>query len=473
MHRSLWRGLLAAIAGLPVGASLAVRPAQAQNFSFFCPNSVTSTGAINGATTAFQGNGCVGGGGGAYSNAALATQSVSDLAQTSSQESSRAFQSVVAERRRAAADERPTPVMRSVSRFAPESPLADPWDAMPAEMLSFAPQSKAYAADLRATPRAAPPIEQVPRLGIWANGYGDYERRSGQSQTIGPLDTSTPLGLDARSTSWSSGVLGGIDVTSRSIASSSDGLITGLLAGFMSSHSTLNTVSNSSNTVRVNNGLSSLKAQLSGPVAGLYASYFNGGFSTDLAVKVEFLDLNLAFTDLLGFGSAPNTNDANPNLGSATFSNNGTTRLNNYSAGGNVNYRWPAAANIWVEPTAGFQYTRSDYAANAGVAGLADGSLLRLQGGARLGIESSWNTVRMTTVVTALLYDNVSVSGGLIQTSPANPVILSDQGKLRAQGILALNFQHGNGISSFLQGDIRGGDALIGAGGKAGVRMVW
>jgi hypothetical protein len=40
-------------------------------------------------------------------------------------------------------------------------------------------------------------------------------------------------------------------------------------------------------------------------------------------------------------------------------------------------------------------------------------------------------------------------------------------------GIVALNLDYGNGVSSFIQGDVYGGDHLIGAGGKAGIRYQW
>jgi hypothetical protein len=54
-----------------------------------------------------------------------------------------------------------------------------------------------------------------------------------------------------------------------------------------------------------------------------------------------------------------------------------------------------------------------------------------------------------------------------------NPLILSEQGKLRAEGILTLNVYHGNGVNSFVQADPRGGEGLFGATGKAGARFVW
>jgi hypothetical protein len=78
----------------------------------------------------------------------------------------------------------------------------------------------------------------------------------------------------------------------------------------------------------------------------------------------------------------------------------------------------------------------------------------------------------MTTVFTGLFYDDVAVGGGVLQDAP-NPLILSDQGKLRAEGIFALNFYQGNGVSYLLQADLRGGEGLIGAGVKMGLRAAW
>ena len=49
----------------------------------------------------------------------------------------------------------------------------------------------------------------------------------------------------------------------------------------------------------------------------------------------------------------------------------------------------------------------------------------------------------------------------------------ADEGLLRGRGILALNFDFGDGMSSFVQGDVYGGAHLFGAGGKAGMRYQW
>jgi hypothetical protein len=78
----------------------------------------------------------------------------------------------------------------------------------------------------------------------------------------------------------------------------------------------------------------------------------------------------------------------------------------------------------------------------------------------------------MTTVFTGLLYDNVAVTGGVLQNA-LNPLILSEQGKLCAEGILALNFYQGSGVSYLLLADLQGGEGLFFVGGKIGVRVAW
>jgi hypothetical protein len=433
-------------------------PAQAQNA--LCPTSLPSqTGIV------FQGSSCTNGITGAYSNAALASQSLGELSQSSTQDSTRATMASISERRGSEQQGCPAGSARvngvcmpttTASRFAAEPP--DPTAmAMPDSLLAFAPPLT------KALPNRLVP--EAPHWAVWTQAYGAYERLSGRSNGLGEFSV---LALSVNSTTWSGGVLGGADYTFRNLASAGDGLIVGVLAGYEASHVSLTSSSISSDPTSPN-GHSTMKAQLSGPATGVYASYFNGRFSTDLAFKAEFYDLGLSFTDLLGFQS-------NPLVGfpptSVPFSGTGATQLNNYTTSGNVNYRIPTGVTTWVEPTAGFQYTISHYAAGADQLGLADGSLLRLQGGGRFGFEGAWNGVRMTTVLTGLLYDDVMVDGGVLASSP-NPLILSQQGKLRAEGILALNFYHGNGVNSFVQADLQGGEGLFGVGGKVGARVAW
>jgi len=345
-----------------LAGSLVGSPAQAQNA--ICPTGLPGQTGITS-----QINSCTNGITGAYSNTALASQSLGELSQSSSQDSTKATMASISDRRTSEEQRCPDGFTRvegicrpAASRFAPEPPPGGTW--MPASLLASMPLKPASA------------VEPVPRMAVWTQAYGNYERLTGSAPGLGNFSV---LALDVTSTTWRRGVLGGVDLTFRNVASGGDGLIAGVLAGYESSRTSIKTSSISSDPAAPS-GFSTMTALLSGPAEGVYASYFNGGFSTDLAFKVEFLDLNVSFNDILGF-------ESNPSVGfpatTVPFSGSGTTRLNNYTTSGNVNYRipFPAGGNVWVELTTGFQYTRSDYASDAAMLGLADGSLLRLLGG--------------------------------------------------------------------------------------------
>ena len=224
-------------------------------------------------------------------------------------------------------------------------------------------------------------------------------------------------------------------------------------------------------------GVSRLRATVSGPTAGLYATYFSAGFSTDLTVKFDFLTVNETFNDLLAttdYGCSHTGLGVPPFI---SFAGAGSVNLLNSTVVGNLNYRFDLYPNFWIEPTVGVQYTNSSYGSGAAQLGLADGNLVRVQGGARFGTSTLLsNGVLMTTMLTGLAYNDVVVQGGFIPVGAFqgnNLLVQADQGFMRGQGILALNFDFGYGMSSFVQGDVYGGAHLFGAGGRAGIRYQW
>src|SRR5262249_50752189 len=219
----------------------------------------------------------------------------------------------------------------------------------------------------------------------------------------------------------------------------------------------------------VGTGVSQLRATLSGPTAGLYGTYFNAGFSSDVTVKFDFLTVNETFNDLLG-----TTIQKKPII---SFAGARSVNLLNSTVVGNLNYRFDLYPNFWIEPTVGVAYTNSSYGSGAAQLGLADGNLVRVQGGARFGTSILLNNgVLMTPILTGLAYNDVVVQGGVFQVSAFqgnNLLAQSDQGFMRGQGIFALNFDFGYGMSSFVLGDVYGGAHLFGAGGRAGIRYQW
>ena len=189
---------------------------------------------------------------------------------------------------------------------------------------------------------------------------------------------------------------------------------------------------------------------------------------------MDFLTLNEDFNYLFQFmpitaGALP------PQFTSLTGS--GSTNLTNISSFGNLNYKFQMSDWFWIEPTVGYNYTETNYGSNASLLGLADGHLLKLQGGSRFGFESNWNAVKVTTVLTGLVYNDVIVEGGVLQNgvygTPNAPFLFPDQGLFRGLGAIAVNFDFGRGLTSFVKAEVRGGQDLIAGGGMAGVRYQW
>jgi hypothetical protein len=456
----------------------------------------------------------------AFSGAALASQALSDLSQTTTQETSRNTINKMSERREAEQQRcaegftrvdgecqripSPAPEEKKVveAKPAPE-PSHKPKKAkkpkraaiLPEEQLPVAkaarrkkPQPKPRQVTVAPPPAmvckdgpCAPiPVEPAVRFGTWTQVIGDYEHRDASSPAFVTADTGllVPLGIGVQSRTGTVGFQAGGDFTTRGVLFPDDGLIVGAMAGFVSSKLTLNTSSLSGNLAIVNNGSGQMNANLLGPVAGLYASYFNNGFSTDLLLKVDVFNLNETFNDNLAFTSGGVLADGTF-LPAFNFfaSGSGSTSLLAATVFGDLNYRYIINPHFWIEPTVGAQYTNTSYGGGAANLGLEDGALVMVQGGARFGTDFFLgNGIHTTTILTGLAYDDVLVSGGFIPGAGFlgnNILAHADQGQVRGRGVLAFNFDFGQGISSFVQGEVRGGKGLFGAGGKAGVRVQW
>jgi hypothetical protein len=426
---------------------------------------------------------CRDGSNGAFSGAALASQSLSELSQTTTQVTTKEIGKSVVERRE---QER----ARCPAGFSRVDGACRPTRAPVREPARAAPREKPTPAEVVKAPPPPPlPIEPAVRIGTWTQVYGDYQKRDAagpgflnccNSFPLGGLNVPPQLALSVESRTGTVGFVAGADLTSRGLFSANDGFIAGVTGGYTSSELKLNTVATdvtpaNLNSARVGTGVSSLRATVSGPTVGGYATYFNGGFSTDFTAKFDFLTVNETFNDLLAT-TGPATGDASP-PGFISFAGTGSVSLLNSTVVGNFNYRFDLYPNFWIEPTVGVQYTKSSYGSGAFQLGLADGNLVRVQGGARFGTSTLIsNGVVMTTTLTGLAYNDVVVQGGFVPVNAfqgGNLLVQADQGLMRGEGILALNFDFGSGWSSLVQGDVYGGAHLFGAGGKAGVRYQW
>jgi hypothetical protein len=441
---------------------------------------------------------------GAFSGAALASQALSELSQSTSQETTRTTGNAIVDRREverqrcAEGFTRVDGICEPIAPIVTEAVAAMPPTRVETLMRARAGKTKNTAvvrsksqAPLVETVRVAPPppppvfIEPEARFGAWTQVIGNYEHRdatgaAGISSRLDPASltnfaiANVPLTTSVSSRTGTIGFQVGADITARGVLVPGDGVIFGGFGGYVSSHLSLSAFAASSNPTLAPTGTSTTSANLSGATTGLYATYFNGPVSTDFVLKVDALTLNETFTDTLAF--APGLRDFfNPfNIGT---SSSGSTSLLNATVAGNLNYRFDLTPNYWIEPTVGAQYTLTSYGVGATALGLADGSLVMVQGGSRFGTRTLIaDKVLMTTTLTGLAYSNVLVSGGFIPGvgfAGSNILAKADQGQVRGRGVLAFNFDFGQGVKSFILGEVRGGQGLFGAGGKAGVRLEW
>jgi hypothetical protein len=205
---------------------------------------------------------------------------------------------------------------------------------------------------------------------------------------------------------------------------------------------------------------------------GAFISYANGPFSTDNVFKVDFLNIDQTYTQVLQFYGAPGAiSPPVVNTGSASVG------LTSYQLASNFQYRFPINQQLWWEPTGGFRYVNSQYGSGAAQLGFQNGYAWRVQGGLRLGIEHATPFAYVTTTLTGFLYSDVVVQGLVVSSGATggtffgSTLLPSDQGKLRGQGIWRSNFDFGAGRSLFVQAEVRGGEGLFGAGGRVGGRL--
>jgi Autotransporter beta-domain len=446
-------------------------PAEVRAQTIFCPATF-----FPGSPVVLLNGSCTDRVDGAFSGAALASQALTELSQTTTQVTTKELGKAIVERREQERERmrRPVPPARAVPRERPT----------PAEERAVPRERPKPAEVVRKEPPPPPaplPIEPAVRFATWAQVYGDYQERDASGPSAlnccigGPLPQPT-LALNIESRASTVGFVAGADWTSSGLYSASDGFIAGVTAGYVSSELKLTTSATPTDQPLVGTGVSRLRATVSGPTAGLYATYFNAGFSSDVAVKFDFLTVDETFNDLLATtGEYTLTRFGVPPF--IPFAGAGSVSLLNSTVVGNLNYRFDLYPNFWIEPTVGVAYTNSSYGSGAAELGLADGNLVRVQGGARFGTSTLIsNRVLMTTMLTGLAYNDVLVQGGFIPVGAFqgnNLLVQADEGLMRGQGILVLNFDFGDGTSSFVQGDIYGGAHLFGGGGRAGIRYQW
>ena len=343
--------------------------------------------------------------------------------------------------------------------MAPTSAQAAPKAAAPkaaapkAGAPKAAPEAAPKAAP-KAAPQQAPPapsatygglkddVVEPPRVrsyGIWAEGYGDYERRDDVRQTDG-----SPGSQTVKSTSW--GVVSGVDHTH--LRSPREGVLVGALAGYNDTH-----VRYSGDMAAV---IPSRSRDIEGAMLGLYGSYFHRGFAIDLLAKVDVFDFDQRVASI-------DPGCANPIINTTS----GSTDLTNYIIASNIYFRH-GSGHFWLEPTAGIRYVSSDFGSRAAVLGVADGEALRLQAGVRVGSDWMGSDYRLWSVsLLAGLYSDVVVNG-FNAAGGGNVVLETDEGKVRALGQLRAKVTTTHNLSYYGQAEIRGGEDYFGVAAKWG-----
>jgi Autotransporter beta-domain len=295
-------------------------------------------------------------------------------------------------------------------------------------LLGYAPADKrpVYGADKNPLYKAppAPVMAAGPTWAAWVEGLGDWEKRN-------PLNAN-----DIGRTQDTYGVHAGLDATWQNTWLPGDFVVAGLVTNWTSSN--------------INLTGSPASLRLEGPGVGLYSMYVNGGFSADLVGKFDFLSLN---EDLAGLG-LPNSSIGVTNAGLS----------------GNIQYKNKFGASF-IEPTAGFSFTRTMFGDNAALMGLQDGSTVRLQAGARFGAAFNVNGISIEPTLALLAYSNVIADGTTVATVPVPvPVTPTDQGLVRGEVDPELNLDFNNGYSAYVRGSVRFGSELVGGFAKIGVR---
>lgn len=345
------------------------------------------------------------------------------------------------------------------------------------------------------TPPSAPPKYSAPQpaesfapvgdgrtrvAGTWAEVFLDFERHKNMNGGDG---------INPTRHQRTAGMLAGADWGARSAGSRPEGALFGLLGGythlantFTNNSFTTDIFANGANLAfRVLEG-TGIEQTLSGGSVGLYGVYFLGGFSTDLTYKADFFDFQargqlserLFENSCGGFLPAPLPGGATTLLTSL----DGSTNVTNHTIAANANYKFGIGGGWWLEPTAGMRFTYGDFDSDAAALGLADGHAVRVQGGMRVGTGginrdgSFW-----TMALTGLLYSDVAISGFVAKTAPVlglPPTIADvDEGKLRALGMIQSKITLPSGYTYYGQVELRGGEDVIGGGGKVGIRYEW
>jgi len=247
--------------------------------SVFCPTSVAAPPPLDSVSniTQISGNCTNPKIAGAASGSALASQAIGDLAGSAANQGTSVAAKAIQERRETRPEACPSGeiLLDGICKAQP-APAASTAPALALPGVNAAPTAEVSAgptptvrdvakhrktkAARRTPPVAVPPpvpiskspppaiYDQSFRIGSWAQGFGGYDHRTGDRNSVidcctaQPSNTNVaPLVLEASSTTSSGGFVGGIDATKWGLSSGQDGVIFGLLGGYTRSNISVRT----------------------------------------------------------------------------------------------------------------------------------------------------------------------------------------------------------------------------------------
>lgn len=327
--------------------------------------------------------------------------------------------------------------------------------------------------------------------GVWAQGFFDYDRH----ENIAPGNQENPTRR-----SYTGGVMSGADWTVAKRSEVPVAMQFGIFSGYSHTKSkfsdtTFRTDETGDGFLDTDYRRSNSEQEVDGPFIGAYTAYSRGAWTTDLALKADFFDLDQSskLTQTCGNFADDPTDTILSDIGQQR----GSADVTSFTIAANAQYRHDLSPNSWLAPTAGIRFTHTDFSndrstatftddqldgdtptpgtATPGTLGLDDGYSIRLQAGLRYGERrETAEGYLWTMTLGAFLYSDVLVEGFTGFAGQTGEIVGPvDEGELRVLGQFASQLEIGNGLSYQLLAEVRGGEDVIGAGGLLGVRYEW
>ncbi|MCE9648538.1 MAG: autotransporter outer membrane beta-barrel domain-containing protein [Parvibaculum sp.] len=170
-------------------------------------------------------------------------------------------------------------------------------------------------ADLRDTLTAGGSVTP----GLWLKAFGGWASRD-TTDAFAVAGYNYTYDIDYDQNTY--GAVAGFDVGGEGVFGEHDAILVGLSGGYVDSNVDFN---------------SPTSATFKGAVAGLYATYLNGGFYIDATAKANLLKMDYSAPTLAGFSASPNVR----------------------TYGGQIDTGWRFGESLFIEPLATLAYART------------------------------------------------------------------------------------------------------------------